>query len=87
MPNLITIFDDGITNIEVNGYPVKFGVLRFRASQNESAPVDYIAHYRYHYRESIIKSLNRLAFQKPKTEEPKPDATNAEPPPNENPMP
>lgn len=80
MPNLIGIYDGGSTVVEVNGHPVKIGVLIFRASENESVPIDYIAHYRLHYRDSILKYLKRLIWQKPKIEEPKPDANNAEPP-------
>lgn len=80
MPNLIGIYDGGSKVVEVNGHPVNVGVLIFRASENESAPIDYIAHYRLHYRDSILKYLKRLVWQKTKTEDSKPDADNAEKP-------
>lgn len=70
MPNLVEIYDGGTTVMEINGHPVNYGVLIFRTSENESAPVDYKAFYRLHYRDSIIKNLGRIFFpkqeQKPK---------------------
>jgi hypothetical protein len=56
MPDLTGIYD--------GGNPVKVGVLIFRISENESAPVDHIAYFPYHYREATFKYLKRLAWQK-----------------------
>jgi hypothetical protein len=70
MPELIGIFDGGTTVIKHNGQPHNVGVVIFRASVNEAASVDFIAHYQLVYKDSIIKNLKRLLWQKQKKEEP-----------------
>lgn len=72
MPEVIGVFDGGSTTIHHRGRPFNVGVIIFRTSVNESAPVDFIAHCRLNYKDSIIKNLKRLEWAKPdpKKEEP-----------------
>ena len=77
MPELIGIFDGGSTIIHISGQPYNVGVVVFRASVDEAAPVDFIAYCRLVYKDSIIKNLKRLAWQKLKP--PKIDVTQHRP--------
>jgi hypothetical protein len=65
-PQVIGVFDLGITTIEHNGKPFTVGAISIRTSENESAPVDHIGYCRLNYKDSIIKNLKRIAWAKPK---------------------
>ena len=66
MAELINIYDGG-TTIDKRGH--KVGIVIFRVSTNEGVPEDVIAHCLPNFRDSIIKNLKRLNFQKANSEE------------------
>jgi len=69
MPQPIGVYDGGTTSITIHGKPVNVGVVIFRVSKNESAPVDHIAYCKLYYKDSIIKNLKRLVWANQNIEE------------------
>ena len=69
MPEVIGILDGGTTTIGINGKPSNVGVIIFRTSENESAPVDHIGFCKLVYKDAIIKNLKRIVWAKPKQKE------------------
>jgi hypothetical protein len=65
MPEVIGVFDLGTETIKTSHGPRTVGVISFRVSENESAPIDYIGHCRLNYKDSIIKNLKRIDWAKP----------------------
>ena len=64
--SVIGVYDGGDATIkDKSGQPVHVGVVMLRTVENESAPVDHVGYCRFHYKESIIKHLRRLVWQKP----------------------
>jgi hypothetical protein len=61
MAEVLQILDGGI--IKEKGKPM--GVIRFLISTNEGAPEQLTGYCLPNYRDSIIKSLKRLVWQKP----------------------
>lgn len=63
--SVIGVYDGGDANIkDKSGQPIHVGVVLLRTVENESAPVDHVGYCRYHYKESIIKNLRRIIWQK-----------------------
>jgi hypothetical protein len=65
MAELLDIQDGGVT-IDKRGH--KVGLVIFKISTNEAAPENLIAHCLPNYRDTIIKNLKRLNFQKQQLE-------------------
>jgi len=62
MAEIVGIYDGGVI---VDRHKKKVGVVIFKIVTNESAPEVMIGHCHPNYRDSIIKNLKRLAWQKP----------------------
>jgi hypothetical protein len=60
MGNLIDIYDGGIRNHQGH----KVGVIIFKITKNVSTPEEIIGYCHPNFRDSIIKNLKRLNFQK-----------------------
>lgn len=65
MGNLIAIYDGGIRQHQGH----KVGVIIFKIANNESTPEEIIGYCHPNFRNSIIKNLKRLNFQKANSEE------------------
>jgi hypothetical protein len=61
MANVLQIYDCGIT--QVKGNPR--GVILFKISTDTGAAEEMIAYCHVNYRDTIIKNLKRLSWQKP----------------------
>ena len=68
MPELTGVFDGGEVTESINGRPEKRGLLIFRASENEAAPVDFYFSYPLYLQESIFKYFTRIRKYTPRTE-------------------
>jgi hypothetical protein len=67
MSQVLGVIDGGATQIkDKSGQPVNVGVIVIRTSENESAPVDHVGYCRLNYKDSIIKSLKRIKWHRPK---------------------
>jgi len=64
MSEVIGVYDGDTTVIKRNGHSTIVGVIIFRTSDNESAPVDHIGHCKLIYKDSIIKNLKRIMWAK-----------------------
>jgi len=62
MAEIIGIHDGGIAK---DRYGHTVGIIVFMITTNESKPEILIGHCRPNYRDSIIKNLKRLTWQKP----------------------
>ena len=70
MPEVIGIIDGGYTVIERKGHPANVGVIIFRTSNNESAPINHIGYCRPIYKDSIIHNLKRIMWEQPEQKQP-----------------
>lgn len=77
MAELLNIFDGGIK--KVNGKSL--GVVVFELSIREGAPEIMVGYCQPNFRESIIKNLKRLFWNKPKTTRAEDAAASKSPPP------
>lgn len=69
MSQVLGVYDGGSTQIkDKSGQMMNVGVIVFRTSENESAPVDHVGYCRLNYKDSIIKSLKRIKWPRPKPE-------------------
>jgi len=62
MAEIVNIYDGGVTK-DSQGRTV--GVICFQISINEGKPEELIGHCLPNYRDSIIKNLKSLVWQKP----------------------
>jgi hypothetical protein len=75
MSQVLGVYDGGSTQIkDKSGQVMNVGVIVFRTSENESAPVDYVGYCRLNHKESIVKNLRRIKWPRAKPE-PKEPAT------------
>lgn len=67
MSQVLGVYDGGSTQIkDKSGQMMNVGVIVFRTSENESAPVDHVGYCRLNHKDSIIKSLKRIKWHRPK---------------------
>jgi hypothetical protein len=63
-PEIIGVFDGKYTTITIKERRVNVGVIIFRTQLNESSPVDYIGYCEPVYKDSIIKYLQKIRWDK-----------------------
>jgi hypothetical protein len=63
--SVIGVYDGGDAKIkDKSGQTIHVGVVLLRTVTNESQPVDHVGYCRFHYKESVIKNLRRIIWQK-----------------------
>jgi len=63
MPEVIGVYDGGSTIIKHNGHPANVGVIHLRIAKDE-VPETITGYCRPNHKESIIKYLSRIAWEK-----------------------
>ena len=65
MPEILKILDGHTTKIKHKGRLIDVGVVIFRVSHNESAPVDHIGYYNPMFRKNVLNALKYIHLVKP----------------------
>jgi len=68
MPEILKIIDGHTTKIKHKGRLIDVGVLIFRVSHNEAAPIDHMGYYNLMFRKNVLSALKYIHLVKPQFE-------------------
>jgi hypothetical protein len=69
MPEILKILDGHTTKIKHKGRLIDVGVVIFRVSHNEAAPIDHIGYYNLMFRKNVLSALKYIHLVKPEETE------------------
>jgi hypothetical protein len=66
MPEILQILDGHTTKIKHKERLIDVGVIIFRVSHNEAAPIDHFGYYNLMFRKNVLNALKYIHLIKPK---------------------